>query len=61
MVMKIACLVICIILLIVCYRTQFFAERVLRLKEVTDRTILRIKIIALIIAIAVFLFSLIFC
>ena len=60
MVINIISLVICIILLIICYRTKAFAERVLRIKEVTDRTILKIKVVALIIAIIVFLLSIIF-
>lgn len=60
MVMKIICLVICAALLFVCYRTQFFAERVLRIEEITEEKLLRIKTVALIVSIAVFIISLIF-
>ncbi len=60
MTFKIICLVICAAMLFVCYRAQFFAERVLKLKEASEKTILRIKLGALIISMALFICTMIF-
>lgn len=60
MVVKIICLCICAALLFVCYRTQIFAEKVMKKQEITDQLLLNIKIVALIIACVLFVCTLVF-
>ena len=62
MVLKLILVAICALLLVICYRTRAFAEKILRLKDdrVTDKLILKIKCVALGISMAIFIFSIIF-
>lgn len=60
MVIKIICLIICAVLLFICYRAKFFAERVLRLENVTDKQIMNIKLVVLVLAIILFITVFIF-
>ncbi|MDD6762277.1 MAG: hypothetical protein PUD92_01350 [Clostridiales bacterium] len=62
MVIKIVLLAICALLLAVCYRAQSFAEKIMKKKEdeITDDLILRIKGVALVISVIVFVGTMIF-
>ena len=60
LILKIVCLIICAALLFVCYRPRQFAERILKKDEITDAYILKIKAIALIISVIIFVLTIIF-
>lgn len=62
MVLKIVLLAICALLLFICYRPQQFAEKVLRKKEdeITEKFILRLKMISLGISMLLFICTIIF-
>lgn len=62
LILKTVLIIICALLLAVCYRAQGFAEKILKKDSgaVTDELILRIKIAALIISIVIFICSIIF-
>ncbi|MGN0162329.1 MAG: hypothetical protein ACI4EA_01930 [Candidatus Ornithomonoglobus sp.] len=62
MVLKIVLLAICALLLVICYRTRMFAEKILRKKEeeITDALILKLKTVSLVISIVIFICTMIF-
>lgn len=60
MAVKIICLVICALLLFICYRAQFFAERILHKKDPSDALILKIKLVALAVSMILFICVMIF-
>ncbi|MGN0181795.1 MAG: hypothetical protein ACI4DP_05200 [Candidatus Ornithomonoglobus sp.] len=62
MVLKIVLLAICALLLVICYRTRSFAEKILRKKEddITDELILKLKTVSLVISIVIFICTMIF-
>ncbi len=61
-ILKSICLVICVILLAVCYRAKAFAARILKKSddEITERLVIKIKLAALIMAVILFILTVAF-
>ena len=60
MIIKIICLALCALLLFICYRAKFFAEKVLRMPEPSETLLLRIKTAALAASVVLFICVMIF-
>ena len=60
MAVKIICLIICALLLFVCYSARFFAEKILRRREPSEKMLQRIKLCTLIASIILFVIVMVF-
>ena len=60
MVIKIICLALCALLLFICYRAKFFAEKVLRIPEPSDTLLFRIKLATLAVSMILFVCVMLF-
>lgn len=60
MIVKIICLVLCALLLFICYRAKFFAEKVLRISEPSEALVFRIKLVTLAVSAVLFICVMLF-
>ncbi len=62
MALKVVLLAICALLLFICYRTRTFAGKILRKKdeEITDKLVMQIKTVSLVISMILFICTMIF-
>ena len=59
---KIICLLICVLLLFICYRTRTFAKKILKKKdeEITDVLMLKLKVASLLVSMGLFVVAIMF-
>lgn len=60
MAVKIICLALCALLLFICYRAKFFAEKVLRRPEPSETLLFRIKLVTLAVSAILFICVMVF-